>query len=190
MNKEKLKEFLDSVEDGDDNSVNISFKEIADQYEGLIVNVTVEMKSKFHNTPLDFEDIKNIVTYQLFKLTKEFDIDKGMEFATFVKSYLSLRSINVMKGFITQKHMVMNQRTEVNEETATTEDNNQDFMVNTINIMPGDLTKTEAIVLKHILEGNSVTQIAKILGVSKQTVSRHKINIGKVLAQKLIEQET
>lgn len=190
MKREKLKRFLESVESGKEDSINIEFKDLVRQYEGLIINVSVEMKSKFHNTPLDFDDIKNIVTFQLFKLAKEFDIDKGMEFATFVKAFLSLRTINVMKSFITQKHIVMNQRVDVNEEITVTNESSRDFMVNIIDIGEDELTETEKIILKHIIEGYSVTDIAKILGVSKQTVSRHKINIGKRLAQKLIEQET
>lgn len=143
------------------------------QYEPLINKTTHEVKRKYTDIPLDFEDLKNVTKREFEKLILKFDETKGMRIPSFLKSYLAFGLQNYVKKFTNNSHKTMNFRDDLNEKEMPSilNDSNENEEQVEVIISKSNLTKLEeSIIRNYWLEQKSVSEISEIVNLSERKV--------------------
>lgn len=154
-----------------------SYKELLNEYSPLIKSLSINLKSKYKHTPIEREDIENILSENFLGLVQKYSNERGMSFSSYIKQFLIYKGINYLREYTKEKHFSMNYNTEFNEQIhienkfiseKQTLDELNHFIKNT------NLSKVEISVLNMIIEGKKSNEIANELGKTRQAVNHAK----------------
>ena len=85
-----------------------SFIELLNLYEPLINNMAYSFKLKFKNTPVEIDDIKNVMKFNFFKLIIDYDESFKKSFPAYIKEFLFYKTSSWIKHYISLNNQVMN----------------------------------------------------------------------------------
>jgi|GEM_PF-2760689 len=69
-----------------------SYKKLLYDYEPLIMSLSINFKQKYRQTPVEIEDIKNVISFHFYKLIIEYDNSRKKEFPSYIKEFLYYRT--------------------------------------------------------------------------------------------------
>lgn len=84
------------------------YKQLLEEYEPLIKSLSASFKKKYMCTPIEIDDIKNVMSYHFYKLVLDYDENREKTFPSYVKEFLYYRTSTWIKHYITLNHQVMN----------------------------------------------------------------------------------
>ncbi len=85
-----------------------SYKKLLGEYDPLIKSLSSSFKSKYRNTPIEIDDIKNVMSFHFYKLILDYDKSRKKAFPSYVKEFLYYRTSTWIKHYVTLNHQVMN----------------------------------------------------------------------------------
>jgi DNA-directed RNA polymerase specialized sigma subunit len=74
------------------NESNRSYKILLNEYKPLIKSQSKNFKSIYAFTPIEVEDIENMMSFFFYELVLEFDETIGKTFAAYIKEFLYYRT--------------------------------------------------------------------------------------------------
>lgn len=107
------KELLEGVKKNNFNYYNLLIK----KYDNLIKSLTKLYIRKYYLTPLEVNDIKNMILFFFFETINNFDYSRGKNFCSYTKEFMNYKISNYMRKFVTKSNQVMNFYSEINEES-------------------------------------------------------------------------
>lgn len=169
MNQEEEQiELIKKVQNENDNK---SYNKLLKQYEPLIYSLSNHLKNTYKNTPMEKEDLKNVLSYNFYISIKEFDLNKKTSFPSFTKQFLLFKGLNYSRSLTTNKHQVLNYSNIPDEIIDSNETNEENLLNDLIDAMPkSQLTKIEYEIMSLLTQGKTIPEIVKITKKSRQTI--------------------
>ena len=147
-----------------------SYKKLLNEYEPLIKSLSLSFSKKYKNTPIEIDDIKNVMSYYFYKLILDYDDNREKMFPSYIKEFLYYRTSTWIKHYVTLNHQVMNyyenstdnnsqkiDRVYLNEELLDTD-------------KTSNLSKLEVNVIELTKNGYSIKEISEKLNVNIKTL--------------------
>ena len=85
-----------------------SYKKLLDEYDPLLKSLSSSFKRKYRHTPIEVEDIKNVMSYHFYKLILDYDETRQKTFPAYIKEFVYYRTSTWIKHYVTLNHQVMN----------------------------------------------------------------------------------
>jgi DNA-directed RNA polymerase specialized sigma subunit len=93
-----------------------SYNQLLKKFDNLINSTAYYVIKKVPRVSVSKEDLVNILSYAFYELTKEYDPEKGMHYATYMKVNLNYKAHNYVRSLISKSHQVMNNSVTFNDE--------------------------------------------------------------------------
>ncbi len=154
-----------------------SYLILLSKYKPLIKSLSIKLKTQYNQTPIQKDDIENILSFNFYDLTKKYSRERGMSFPSYIKKYLAFRGINYLKFYITNNHKSLNyssnlednfMRGEVNQNKEEESEKLLQYFEDSIDDF--GFSEKEKYVFNQILKGKKLTEIGKEMNTSKQYV--------------------
>lgn len=170
------------------------------QYEPLFNKLTSDALKIYNRTPLEREDILNVLKANFTKLIKEFDASRGMSLPSYLQTYLRFGISTYLREFSKNKHKIMNYCVEFFEsELVKVNDQNNYHVINLDNqavaqneieeiFLNSGLNEIELLIMKEIsLNNKTIVEISKLTGrttkniyyIKNKAINKIKMNLKK-----------
>lgn len=142
------------------------------EYQPLIVSISNNTTNVFKNSPILRDDMINVLNYEFYKLTKQYDPTKNMNYASYMKKFLMYKSMNYSRLYIGNKHKTLNFSKNDDDSFENYAQDKLDFYEEDYLdfIKNSNLTDLEKKVMLKLLAGYKMIDVAKEEGKSKQTI--------------------
>ena len=164
----ELKEQLIHIKKIQEQDNQRSYSLLLESYKPLIKTISIDICNKFKHSPIEVDDMMNVLSLEFYYLIKSYDKDKGMFFPSYVKKFLVYKGMNYSRQYITNGHKALNYNNwEENFDAPYIPEEEIDFK-DFINGTKLTVMENDIMLLFH--DGFSLQEIANKLGKSKQTV--------------------
>ena len=162
---------LELVENIKRHECSKSYKKLLADYQPLIISLSINFKRKYHQTPIELDDIKNVMSFYFYKLIMDYDKSRKKEFPSYIKEFLYYRTSTWIKHYITLNHQVMNfyDETYIHEKTGKQDRLNINKDILEPENTPS-LNRTEIKIINFIKDGYSMKEISTMLGINLKTL--------------------
>ena len=148
-----------------------SYKELLNDYQPLIISLSLTFNKTYRQTPLEIEDIRNVMSFYFHKLVIDYNPEKQKEFSSYIKEFLYYRTSTWIKHYITLNHQVMNfyDETIIHDQTQSI----NRLEINSDILEPKNtpaLTETEVKIINMIKDGYSMKEISTLLKINLKTL--------------------
>lgn len=149
--------------------------ELLKDYEPLIISLGLSFKRKYRQTPIELEDIKNVMSFYFYKLILDYDSSRQKEFPSYIKEFLYYRTSTWIKHYITLNHQVMNyyEESHIHERTQKIDRLN----INSDILEPENtptLSKKEIRIINFIKDGYTMKEISTVMDINLKTLYASK----------------
>lgn len=108
---------------------------------------------------MEWEDVENLLTKEFINITYKYDIERGMAFPTYVKTFLTYAIQNHFRQFTQRNHQVLNYCASLQEETYSSNDalmSSEQIAIDELQelIRDSKLTDTEMFVIENYYLGS------------------------------------
>ncbi len=159
-------ELVEKVKKGD----NASLLVLIDKYDPLIRNLTKQFYFKYWNTPLEKEDIRNILLKTFWELILKFDTEYKKSFPAFIKQYLTWGGHEQMRKLINNTHKTLNLAKLSEGTSLKTAFEYNDKTEMDLGILKEELTDDEFRVLELSANGFTIEEVATMFSKAKNYV--------------------
>jgi RNA polymerase sigma factor (sigma-70 family) len=121
----------------------------------------------------EIEDMFDQLTVEFVDLCNSFDSTKGVDFEGYIQSKLGWRACNLAKKIANERKIILHidDIEAIEEEMIDYRDNTSEEVSEALKTLP---LRQKQVIELHILRNQSVNECARILGIRKQEVIRHR----------------
>lgn len=117
-----------------------------------------------------WEELVNIARFGLFRATQSFDASRGNQFSTYAYWVIQTEIGNYFRSEIMLPNRRQRMMDDINDHDETLQEAQPDFDLSMINLEGIKITPRQREIYSLYLKTPSATQVAKQLGLSRQTV--------------------
>lgn len=168
---DSLKEQLILVENIKNNQCTKSYRTLLSDYDPLIKSLSLSFKMKYRQTPIEIEDIRNVMSYHFHNLVMNYDTERQKSFPAYIKEFLYYRTSTWIKHYITFNHQIMNfSKNDMDNNSFKIDDHYSiDEEILDTRKTP-NLSKIESQIIDFIKEDYSIKEISEKLNVNIKTL--------------------
>ncbi len=162
-------------------------KELLNDYYELLFKICLITTKIYKYSPLVFDDYMQYAIFKFFERTKEYNFDSNMQYATYIKKFITLDLNNYAKKYTSNKHKILN--FSINKSINNNEKNDEELIFTNeeknISITDIDFSflnkKQKLIIFSIIKNEGDIKKVSKDLDIPTKTIYRHKNTIIKKL---------
>ena len=147
-----------------------SYRQLLSEYDPLIKSLSISFSRKYKNTPIEIDDIKNVMSYHFYKLILDYDDNREKTFPSYIKEFLYYRTSTWIKHYVTLNHQVMNY-CENNVDNSSQKIDRIYLNAELLDTKKtSNLSKLEVEIIELTKSGYSIKEISKKLDVNIKTL--------------------